>query len=56
MAEKKLCKWDKERIKKRREELAVLVDPPRYLCKKCARVAAHKAYLCKPVARGRTEA
>ena len=47
---KALCKLDKESIEKQMEALMELVAEPRYICRKCARVAASKHNLCKPIA------
>uniref|UniRef100_Q3ASP4 Uncharacterized protein n=1 Tax=Chlorobium chlorochromatii (strain CaD3) TaxID=340177 RepID=Q3ASP4_CHLCH len=47
---KALCKLDKETIEKQMEALMELVAEPRYICRKCARVASTKRHLCKPVA------
>jgi hypothetical protein len=45
---KHLCKWDKDDIKDDLEKLKKLVVPPRYICRKCGRVAKDREYLCKP--------
>jgi hypothetical protein len=46
--EKTLCDWDKKEIDKRFDQLAKIVQVPKYICRKCARVAQKKDYLCKP--------
>jgi len=47
---KTFCKWTQKDIEKRVDLLAELVDEPRYVCKKCARVANSKKLVCKPMA------
>ncbi|MCA8959214.1 MAG: hypothetical protein KDC38_01825 [Planctomycetes bacterium] len=44
-----LCDWDKDRIKSHADELYRLVHDPRYVCRKCARVANDTEVLCKPM-------
>lgn len=45
-----LCKIVKNSdIEKHFAEYQALVNPPRYICKKCGRAAADKKSLCKPV-------
>jgi len=46
---KTFCKWTEKDIQKRVNLLADLVDEPRYVCKKCARVANSKKLVCKPM-------
>ena len=46
---KKLCKWSKKKIRRETGRLQHIVSAPRYLCRKCARVAADKRYLCKSI-------
>ena len=48
MGSKPLCKWDKDDIKDNFKELKKIVSEPRYLCRKCARVAKKEEWLCKP--------
>ena len=44
-----LCEWlDKYDLKKHLEAYRELVRDPRFLCKKCGRVARREAHLCKP--------
>jgi hypothetical protein len=45
---KELCKWKASRIEKDLAKVRKIVAQPRYLCTKCARVAADKKYLCHP--------
>ena len=47
---KKLCKWDKDKIEKDFDELAKIVSPAKFLCKKCGRVANSEDWLHKPAA------
>ena len=46
--DKPLCKMKKSEIEKQLDELRKVVCPPRFICSKCARVAAHEGYLCHP--------
>lgn len=46
---KSLCKWKKKDIEKSVDQLAVMVNKPRFVCKDCARAANDKAHLCKAV-------
>ena len=45
---KTLCDWSKRDISKRADKLLELVDPPRFFCRRCARVATVSKVLCKP--------
>jgi hypothetical protein len=45
---KTLCDWSKRDISKHADKLLQLVDPPRFFCRKCARVAKISEVLCKP--------
>ena len=45
---KTLCGWSSEQISKKRKKLLDLVESPRFVCKKCARVANQKKVLCEP--------
>lgn len=45
---KTLCNWSGEQIAKKRKKLCELVESPRFVCKKCARVANQKKVLCSP--------
>jgi hypothetical protein len=43
-----LCDWKKRDIEKRFDELVSIIAGPRFVCRKCARVAHGGKYLCKP--------
>lgn len=45
--EKTICKWDKDEIKDDLDKLKDIVTPPKFICKKCGRVAKESDYLCK---------
>lgn len=45
---KKLCKWDKARIREKEEKLKEELRQPQYYCTKCARAARESRRLCKP--------
>jgi hypothetical protein len=45
---KTLCDWSKRDLSKHADKLLSLVDPPRFFCRKCARVANISKVLCKP--------
>ncbi len=45
---KTLCDWSKRDLSKHADKLLELVDPPRFFCRKCARVANISKVLCKP--------
>jgi hypothetical protein len=45
---KTLCDWSKRDISKHADKLLELVDPPRFFCRRCARVATVSKVLCKP--------
>jgi hypothetical protein len=44
-----LCKLDKHDMEERMDDIVSLVSDPKFICRKCARVAINKNYLCKPV-------
>ena len=48
--EKRLCKWKEDDIEKKFEAFISIVKRPKFLCKKCGRVANEKKWLHKPVA------
>jgi len=43
-----LCDFKKSTIKDHYSKLIKIVNQPKYICTKCARVANEKQYLCKP--------
>ncbi len=47
---KKLCAWKKDDIEGKKKKLVKIVREPRFLCRKCARAASDKSFLCKPEA------
>lgn len=47
---KRMCKWDKKKVKKDPSGFAAAVLDPKYLCSKCVHVANSKKLLCDPVA------
>jgi len=44
---KTLCDWSKRDIEANSGKLQQIVQDPQYFCRKCARVACQKRYLCK---------
>lgn len=44
-----LCKLDKHDMEERMPDIVSLVSEPKFICRKCARVAKNKKYLCKPI-------
>lgn len=46
--EKKMCKWDKEKIKRNFQDFSKAVGSADYACVKCGRAAASRKALCKP--------
>ena len=46
---KSFCKWSSKDIEKKIDLLASLTEEPRFVCKKCARVANIKKAVCKPI-------
>lgn len=48
MSNKTLCDWTKEDIDNNHKKLFKIVSNPKFVCKKCARVANKEDYLCKP--------
>jgi hypothetical protein len=48
--EKHLCKLvKKDYLKENLPDYIELIKNPKYICKKCGRVAVDKHYICKPV-------
>lgn len=45
---KVLCAWQQKEIEANFDELAKIVEKSKFVCKKCARTACDKQYLCKP--------
>jgi len=45
---KTLCDLEKKDIEKRLDQISRIVSEPQYVCRKCARAAKRKVYLCKP--------
>jgi hypothetical protein len=45
---KTLCKLKASKIAKDFGKIRKLVENPKYICLKCARVASDKKYLCEP--------
>ena len=48
MGTRRLCKWDRDRIKKKAGKLRKIVEEPTHLCLKCGRAAGEPKHLCKP--------
>jgi len=46
---KTLCDLDKKKIEKSLNEIVVMVNHPKYICKKYDRAANKKDFVCKPV-------
>ena len=44
-----LCKLDKHDIEENMQDIVSVVSEPKFICRKCARVATNKKYLCQPV-------
>ncbi len=47
---KRLCKWKEDDINKKFDKFIDIVRNPKFVCKKCGRVADKKNWLHKPVA------
>lgn len=47
--EKRLCKWKEDDISEKFDKLITIVGNPKFVCKKCGRVADKKKWLHKPV-------
>ena len=46
---KNLCDWDRLEIERNASELIAVVQSPKYICRKCARVSKDTGMLCKPI-------
>jgi len=46
--EKRLCKWKEDDINEKIDEFVDIIKKPKFLCKKCGRVANKKKWLHKP--------
>jgi hypothetical protein len=44
-----LCKLDKHDREESMDVIVSLVSEPKFICRKCARVAKNKKYLCHPI-------
>ncbi|GHA61205.1 hypothetical protein ACFFLZ_19405 [Photobacterium aphoticum] len=53
---KSLCKYRRVELADQFATISQIVSVPNYMCSSCARVAAKKAYLCKPCALSRPAA
>ncbi len=47
--EKKLCKWKEDDLTEKLDEFMDVIREPKFLCKKCGRVANNKEWLHKPI-------
>ncbi|MBN1102669.1 MAG: hypothetical protein JXL84_04550 [Deltaproteobacteria bacterium] len=47
--EKKLCKWKADDLNESLDEFMDIIRKPKFLCKKCGRVADKEKWLHKPV-------
>ena len=47
---KRMCEWNRKKLKKELSDFTDAVEDPRYVCEKCIRVAHRKKHLCTPVA------
>ena len=47
--EKRLCKWKEDDIFDKFDKFITIVSSPKFVCKKCGRVADKKKWLHKPV-------
>jgi hypothetical protein len=48
--EKELCKWKTDDLNEKFDKFIDIVRNPKFVCKKCGRVADKKKWLHKPVA------
>ncbi len=47
-SEKKMCKWERDKIKKDFAAFSAAVGAAEFACLKCGRAAASRKRLCKP--------
>jgi hypothetical protein len=47
--EKRMCKWKEDDISEKFDKYLNIVRNPKFVCKKCGRVADKKKWLHKPV-------
>jgi hypothetical protein len=47
--EKELCKWTEDDLLERLDDFMDIIRQPKFLCKKCMRVADDKKLLHKPI-------
>lgn len=47
--DKTFCDLTKDYIAKHLDEIILLIDKPKFICRKCARAANESTHLCKPV-------
>lgn len=47
--EKRLCKWKQDDVGENIDKIISIVRDPKFVCKKCGRVADKKKWLHKPV-------
>lgn len=47
---KRMCKWDRKKVKKDLTGFSAAVSDPQYVCAKCLHVAHSKKRLCDPIA------
>jgi hypothetical protein len=46
---KKLCKWKEDHLTEKLDDFMDIIRQPKFLCKKCGRVADSKKWLHKPI-------
>ncbi len=47
---RRMCEWNRKKLKKELPDYAESVKDPRYVCEKCIRVAHKKKNICEPLA------
>jgi len=50
---KRMCKWDRKKLKKDLPGFSSSVADPRYVCTRCLHVAHSRKRLCDPLALGK---